>query len=691
MARPTETERLHSVWYEALTEFDRVYTAAQEERRISVEDRRFVSIPGAQWEGPWGEMFENKPRPEVNKVQNALIRVENEYRNNRITVDFKPKDGISNMELADTCDGLYRSDEQDSGADEAYDNAFQEGIAGGFGAWRLRACYEDEEDDENEYQRIRFEPIFDADTSVYFDIDAKRQSKSDAKRAWVIYGMTPEAYEAEFDSDPDSWPKDEWTTEFDWDTPDIVYVAEYYRIEEKRITVRTFQGVEEEKKLTDDELEEMGEKLAEEAGAAPDASETLKRRDLIDMAIADLAGIGFMEIKKRTRKTCRVRKYLLSGERVLEDQGFIAGRHIPIIPFYGKRWFVDNIERFSGVVRLAKDCQRLKNMLIAWLAEIAATSSIEKPIFTPEQVAGHENMWAEDNVVKYPYQLINPLTTAEGQEVPSGPLGYTKAPEIPQAIAALMQIVDIDMKEILGNNDSAQELMSNISGKAVELVQQRIDMMAFIYMSNFAKSMQWCGEVWLSMAKEIYHEEDRRMKTIGEMGNTESIVMGEPIVEGGELTTRNDLSKAEFDVVSTVGPSFNSRRDATVRSLTAQLQMTTDEQDKKILNSLILMNTDGEGLQDVREYYRKQLVAAGVLQPNEEEKKAMEEAAANEQPNPQDQYLLSEAAANEALIAERGANTQLKAAQTEETKAKTARTGAETIQILGEVGAPATP
>src|SRR6478735_12385520 len=319
MARPTLEQRYYSILDEALSEYDRVYDASQDERRQAIEDRRFASITGAQWEGPWGDMFENKPRPEINKVQNALIRIENEYRNNRITVDFVAKDGATNTELADVCDGLYRADEQDSCANEAYDNAFQEGTAGGMGAWRLTACYEDEEDEENEYQRIRFEPIFDADTSVYFDIDAKRQDKSDAKRCWVIYSQTPEAFEAEWGGkEIASWPKDNWTTFFDWDTPDVVYIAEYYRVEEVRETIRTFAGIEDEKKYTDDELAEMGEELSQ--------ADNFTRAQKIDLAIGSLAQTGYMEVKKRTRKIRKVHKYIMSGAAILEDCGYIAGK-----------------------------------------------------------------------------------------------------------------------------------------------------------------------------------------------------------------------------------------------------------------------------------------------------------------------------------------------------------------------------
>ena len=190
-------ERLQKIHRAALIQFDAIQSALRDERRQCLEDRRFATIAGAQWEGQLEQQFANKPRFEVNKIHLSLIRIYNEYRNNRITVDYVSKDGTENDKLADTCDGLYRSDEQDSFADEAYDNAFDEGVAGGFGAWRLRAKYEDEEDPEDERQRVCIEPIFDADNSVYFDLDAKRQDKADAKHCFVITSLTHAAYDEE--------------------------------------------------------------------------------------------------------------------------------------------------------------------------------------------------------------------------------------------------------------------------------------------------------------------------------------------------------------------------------------------------------------------------------------------------------------------------------------------------------------
>ncbi len=71
------------------------------------------------------------------------MRIINDYRSNRITVEYVPKEKEYES-LAETCNGLFRATEVDSSAEEAYDNAFEEAVTGGFGALRLRNEYEDE-------------------------------------------------------------------------------------------------------------------------------------------------------------------------------------------------------------------------------------------------------------------------------------------------------------------------------------------------------------------------------------------------------------------------------------------------------------------------------------------------------------------------------------------------------------------
>lgn len=654
-----------SVHETALRQFDEIISVAQPERAQCVEDRRFYSIAGAQWEGDLSKEFANKPKLEVNKIHQSVIRIINEMRHNRITVNFVSRDSAVDKRLAETCQGLFRADEQDSSANEAYDNAFEEAVGGGFGAWRLRAIYEDDGDPEDDRQRISIEPITDADTSVYFDLNSKRRDKRDAKCCFVLTSMTHSAYEDTYGESPVSWPKD-LDTSFDWETDDVVYVAEYYRVskvKQKYIVYKRLDG--EEVRHSEEELE---------------ADENLSR---------EILSTGGVKVGERVVSRDRVRKWTLSGGGVLEDHGEIPGMYIPIVPVFGKRWFVDNIERMMGHVRLAKDVQRLKNMQLSKLAETAALSSVEKPIVTPDQIKGHQNVWATDSVENYAYLLVNPVEDGQGNIQPMGPVGYTKAPAIPQALAALLQITEVDMSDILGNSQAGEEFTQNISGKAVELVQGRLDMQSFIYRDNMAEAMKRSGHIWLSMARELFVEDDRDVRIVDKQDQSTTVQLNKFAVDkDGAGYISNDLSNAKFDVAVDTGPSSSSKRAATVRTIMGMMQVTSDPQTLKVLSSMAMMNVEGEGVDEIRDYFRRDLISTGAIEPTEEEQKELEEAAKNRPPDANEEYLKAAAKNEEAKAIGEMASTQKTKADTMLSLAKTEDTHANTAKTMSELGTP---
>ena len=647
--------RLRKVHEDSMRLFAEAESVARPERIQCLSDRRFVSITGAMWEGDLANQFENKPKFEVNKIMLAIIRIINEYRNNRISVDFVSKEGGEYNKLAETCTDLYRADELDSCADEAYDNCFEEGITGGFGAYRFCAEYEDEGDEENDKQRVKIEPIFDADSCVFFNASAKRQDKSDATDCWVLTSMSHDEYIETYGDNPASWPKSINEQQFDWASPNAVYVAEHYKVETRTETVRLWQGLDgETERYTQEDF---------------DADETLE---------ATLLAVGSKEIKVKKVKTQCVHKYIESGAGVLEDCGIIAGKYIPVVPFYGKRWFIDNVERCMGQVRLAKDAQRLKNMQLSKLGELSALSSVEKPILSPEQVMGHQQMWADDNIKNYPYLLINPITDIMGNSTLAPPIAYTKAPSIPPAMAALLQVTEQDMSDILGNQQGGDEIVSNISGKAVEMIQTRLDGQTFIYFSNMAKTKKRGGEIWLSMMQDIAVEEGRKMKGINANGDPVTIELMKPIVsEDGEVEVENDLTEADFDVAATIGASSASKRQATVRSLMGMMQITQDPETLQVLGAMAMMNMEGEGITEVRDYFRSRLIKQGVVKPSKEEAATLAEEQANTPPDANQEYLKAAAEQAQAEATKARADTVYTIARSEETKAKTIKTLSE--------------
>lgn len=223
--------------------FDRAYSPQQEVREKCIEATRFARVPGGQWEGATAagtkldEQFEKYPKFEINKVATELNRIIAEYRNNRITVKFRPGDREASEELANKLNGLFRADYEETDGGEACDNAFDDAATGGFGCFRLTSMLVNEYDPMDDRQRIAIEPIYDPSRSVWFDPDAKKYDKSDALWAFCMYSLSPEKYEAEYGKKPpaslDVTSMTSW--EYDWFDADVIYIAKYYEVRKESV------------------------------------------------------------------------------------------------------------------------------------------------------------------------------------------------------------------------------------------------------------------------------------------------------------------------------------------------------------------------------------------------------------------------------------------------------------------------
>jgi hypothetical protein len=212
------------------------------------------------------------------------------------------------------------------------------------------------------------------------------------------------------------------------------------------------------------------------------------------------------------------------------------------------------------------------------------------------------------------------------------------------------------------------------------MIQARVDGQAYIYMSNFAKGMKRCGEIWLSMARDIYTEEKRKMKTIAATGESGTIELMQPTIdeETGKLVMENDISSATFDVVADVGPTSSTKKQATVRAITGMLQITQDPETAQVLTAMAMMNMEGEGLSDTNAYFRKKLLRMGAVKPTEEE---TQEMMAEMQGQPEDpNSIFLQAAAEEAT-----AKAAKARADTVETVASAELKRAQTLETLGKV------
>lgn len=666
------SDRLDDVHERAMRRFDAIWSVERDERAQALRDRRFEAIRGAQWEGQYGledggeQEGPSSARLEVPKFLRPIRRMRGEYRAARKTVDFKPK-GDADRQDADNLDGLYRADQNDSpaGPTAHTDIAFNEGSAGGFGGWRLRARYEDEGDEENEHQRIEFVPVYDADQSMWF-YGSTHQDRSDAKAGFLLFTMLREDFEADYpDHSPSTFDKpgegeDCW--EYDWTRPDDLTLAEYFEVEDESVVrhkyvLKAMEGIEgiepDEQWFDEDDLSE--------------------RRDDGTTLRSELRAKGYRPEAKRTVKRQRVHKYLLSGTEVLEDEGYIAGDQIPLVPFFFEYTVIDGITRFQGMVRPVIDSQRLLNIATSNVADTLAAPTDSTPIVAPEQIDQKlAKDWADRKVKRPALLVLKPVYGDDGQILQAGLSGMIEPPAVSQAAAALLQFSDSAVADLMGETDRPETVPTNTSAAAIQLVNDQADVNDYLWHDNFALALARSGRIWLGMAKELYAEPGRKMVAIDREGGETEITLSEPTYGKSGQYLGNDLTSGQYNVVVDVGPATKTRQDATVRAMLAvgeKYAAIGDVENAKAAIGLAVVNMEGEGLDGARSAVRKQLLTSGWVEPNEEEKAALEAAAAQpQQPDPN--MLLAQA--------------QLVAAQAEVTKAETGRIEAETRRIVAE-------
>ena len=634
---------------------DRAWSTTQDVRERSADDLMFARV--TQWDDSldWCNL---EYRGEFNLIWKERQRLLSEMRANEISPNFKPQDG-ADPDAADILNGMFRTDMRNNMSKEAVDVAVGDMIDAGFGAWRLVTEYANSDNDLDNRQVIRRVPIHEANNMVFFDSGAKRMDKSDAMWCSVLTQLDEDSFknlaeEYGFDADcPSNFSSPAKSYVFPWRTNTNKYViGEYY------------ERVKKSERIVIMEHPALG-------------TQVFKRSEIKDV-LDDMLAVGWATIGQKKREYYCVDKYLVSGERILYGPERIAGEHIPIVPLYGNWYFVEGTEVWSGITRLAKDPQRLYNMQMSYLADIAAKGPRRKPIFTPKQVQGLGHMWESQN--NYPYYLLNDTDSA-GNPLAPGPLGYIEPENVPEATAALIQATRQNVEDVTSPGMPQDVLDPSASGKAIMAVQSRIDNQSFVYLDNLATALRRDGEIYASMARAIY-DTPREVALTGPDGTESRAMLMEQIQDmaTGQWVTLNDISKGAFEVYVDVGPTFASQRQQTRAELMQIMQSTQDPQLLSILQMQYLTLLDGQSMEILRRYARRNLLQMGIVEPETpEDMQYMQQLQQqSQQPDPQQmavaQALQAQAIKDQALGEKAQADTIRALADAERTRAQTAET-----------------
>lgn len=605
---------------------DKAFNSGQITRERGADDLVFYWI--TQWDDNSLAETQLGYRGEFDILRKAGRGIMSDLASNPVQVDFEPIDEDRD-DSADLLDGLYRSDDNRNSSIESYGNASQEAIVCGIGAWELYTEYASSRGG-NLNQVIKRRPIWEANNTCYFDPNAKMLDKSDGNYASILFAYSEDGYkELTKELTGEELEKINWEN---FKSPEISYVFPWVGGEGRKIYVATFYHREKVKDKILTMTNPMGQSVQLLESALSDVMD-------------DMLDTGFSIENEKEIERWEVRKYIASGKEILngdydeetdERMGeVIAGENIPVVPTYGEHAYVEGEEHYEGVTRLAKDPQRLRNFCMSYLSDILSRSPREKPIFFQEQIAGHENMYeqtgSENN---FPYVLMN--RKAEGQDLPPGPVGVLPAPNIPPALGPLIDLTRQAVEDV-ANPGTPQDISDPaISGKAVLALQARLDMQSMIYQENLKHAKRRDGEIYASMAAEIY-DVPRNAKITMPDGTRKDAQIMETVIdaETGDIVTLNDISNVEFEVYSKIGASYSSQKEQTLDRIEKLLQGINPADPKYnllLLQYLSLM--DGTDFDSVRDYVKEEQLMLGFRKPEtpEEEKVVADRAERGQEP-----------------------------------------------------------
>jgi hypothetical protein len=610
--------------------FDRDFTANQDSREKAADDLFFYWV--TQWDDQLVADIPLQYRGQFDILRKAGRQIMGDLRANPVQPDFKPRDD-ARTDDAELMDGLYRADDRLLGSQYAYDYATQDAVVCGVGAWELYTKYATNQiGDLNQVIRRSFIP--EANNCVFWDANAKQLDKSDAKRCTILRAYSKDGYKAllaeindtdEYDEDdcnPTSFANPEDSGALVWrQTNDVVYVATIYVRKKVRDKVLT---------LTDP----FGETL-------------MLRESSLEEVMDDLIDSGYTVESEKEIQRWEVRKYIADGKEILngEDGEVIAGEFIPVVPCYGERAIVDGAEHYEGIVRLAKDPQRLRNFQMSYLADIVSRSPRPKPIFLPEQLSGFEFMYDESGADNnYPYALQN-RTTKNGEALPIGPVAQMPEVTIPNALMVGIELTRQAVEDVANPGLPQNIADPDLSGKAVIALQNQMDKQSYIYQHNFKFAKRRDAEIYASMAT-VVHDAPKTMNIEMPDGTRKTVQMMRLTVdaETGEPVVLNDLTNMEFDVYAEIGQSYASQKEQTRERLLEIMETIPDGDPlKNIMRLTLLEDVDGVNMDAVRKYARKQLIIQGYKEPESDEDKAMLEQAQQQAQEPSAEMLIGQA------------------------------------------------
>ena len=569
--------------------FTMAVSAYSESREDELDDLRFAAgSPDNQWQWPadvlatrgsvQGQTINARPCLTINKLPQHVHQVTNDQRQNRPAGKVIPADDKADIEVAAIFEGIVRHIEYLSDADVAYDTACDNQVTYGEGYIRLLTEYCNENSFDQDIRIARVRNSF----SVYMDPTIQDPCGSDAEWCFVTEDLTTEEYERQF---PNAAPissllqqgiGDQSTSQ--WISENTVRIAEYFYVEHTKQTLNLYHG---------------------NVSAFKNSPEDKQ-----------MTAMGMVPIKTREVDVKRIKWCKTNGFEFLEEREW-AGKWIPVIRVVGNEFEVDGRLYVSGLVRNAKDAQRMYNYWVSQEAEMLALAPKAPFIGYGGQFEGYEQQWKTANTTNWPYLEVNPdVTDGAGATLP-----LPQRAQPPMASSGLLQAkmgASDDIKSTTGQYDSSLGATSNErSGRAILAREKQGDTGTYHYVDNLARAIRYTTRQMVDLIPKIYDTE-RIARIIGVDGETGMAKINpnqaEPvkkIVDEAGITIEKiyNPSVGVYDVCVTTGPSYMTKRQESLDAMSQLLQ--GNPQLWAVAGDLFIKNMDWPGAQEMAKRFAK--------------------------------------------------------------------------------------
>jgi hypothetical protein len=564
-------------------------SAYSDSREDELDDLRFMAgSPDNQWQWPadvlatrgsvQGQTINARPCLTINKLPQHVRQVTNEQRQNRPSGKVIPADDNADVQVAEIFNGVVRHIEYMSDADVAYDTACDNQVTYGEGYIRLLTEYCNDETFDQDIRIGRVRNSF----SVYMDPTIQDPCGADAEWCFITEDILKEEYERMF---PDATPISTLYSQgvgdqgiSSWLQEDTIRIAEYFYNTYEKATLHLY----------------------------PD-NQTAYRGTPQDKQLTAMFG---KPIRSREVDRKKVMWMKTNGFDVLQEREW-AGKWIPVVRVIGNEWEVDGQMYISGLVRNAKDAQRMYNYWTSQEAEMLALAPKAPFIGYGGQFEGYEMQWKTANTTNWPYLEVNPdVTDGAGAVLP---LPQRAPPPLPQTglIQAKMGAAD-DIKGTTGQYDASLGMQGNErSGKAILAREKQGDVGTYHYVDNLARAIRHITRQIVDMIPKIY-DTQRIARIIGVDGEVDMVKFNpsqaEPVKEirdqmGALIEKVYNPSVGTYDVMVTTGPGYMTKRQEALDAMSMILQ--SNPQLWTVAGDLFIKNMDWPGAQEMAARFKK--------------------------------------------------------------------------------------